>query len=178
MAWDQLCHYVIKLQHQVTAIRFCRFCFLHTVSMILDMDHDEVVTLDNMESSILDYMPSNVNYYKQFHTGHVLKDIQRYFKFGTYCDNVLDLIVVALARTLNLNLTTYQKGLKGNLQILKHIAQTTAKEAHLKFTCDPSNVANNHYEAILLLDEPTQRHTEEEVTMDSPCPSTFEQARS
>ena len=39
----------------------------------------------------------------------------------------------------------------------------------------PSNVANNHYEAILLLDEPTPRHTDEEVTIESPCPSTLEQ---
>ena len=30
----------------------------------------------------------------------------------------------------------------------------------------------------MLLDKPTQRHTEEEVTIESPHPSTFEQARS
>ena len=48
-------------------------------------------------------------------------------------------------------------------------------EAHLKFTCDPSNVVSNHYEAILLFIKPIERHTEEEVTRESPCPSTFEQ---
>ena len=36
-------------------------------------------------------------------------------------------------------------------------------------------MANNHYEAILLLDEPTPRHTDEEVTIESACPSTLEQ---
>ena len=113
-----------------------------------------MVTLDNMESSILDHLASSVNYYKLFHTGHALKDTQRYLKFGTYCHNVLNLIVVATARALHLNLTIYQKGLTGNIQILKHITHATAKEAHLKFTYDPSNVANNHYEAILLLDKP------------------------
>ena len=70
-----------------------------------------------------------------------------------------------------MNLKIYQKGPTGNIQILKHITHATAKEAHLKFTCDPSNVANNHYEAILLLDEPT----DEEVAIESPCPSTLEQ---
>ena len=149
--------------------------------MILDMDHDEMVTLDNMESSILDHMASNVNYYQLFHKGHVLKEAQRYFKFGMYCENVLGLIVVSMARALNLNLTIYQKEPTGNIQILKHTTHATAKEAHLKFTCNPSNVANNHYEYIefiLLLDEPTQRHTDEEVTLESPHPSTFEKARS
>ena len=59
-----------------------------------------------------------------------------------------------------------------------HTTHARAKEAHLKFTCDPSNVANNHYEAILLLNKPTESHTEEEVTKKSPCPSTLEQATS
>ena len=45
----------------------------------------------------------------------------------------------------------------------------------MKFTCGPSNVANNHYEAILLLNKPTESHTEEQVTLESPCPSTLEQ---
>ena len=83
--------------------------------------------------------------------------------------------MVATARALNLNLKIYQKGPTGNIQILKHITHATAKEAHLKFTHDPSNVANSHYEAILLLEKPTQKHTDEEVTIESPCPSTLEQ---
>ena len=125
-----------------------------------------MVTLDSMEGTILNHLASSVNYYKLIHVGHVLKDALRYLKFGMYCDNVLDLIVVAVtARTLKLNLTIYQKEPKGNIQILKHTTHVTAKEAHLKFTCDPSDVANNHYEAILLLDKPTQSLTAEEVTI-------------
>ena len=178
MPCNQLPIYICKLGCQVTVVRSDGFCFLHAVGMVLYMDHEEMVTLDTMESSILDHLASNVNYYKLFHTGHVLKDIQRYFKLGAYCENVLDLIVVAMARALNLNLTIYQKGLKGNIQILKHTTDAIAKETHLKLTHEPSNVANIHYEAILLFDKPTESHTEEEVTIESPCPSTFEQARS
>ena len=37
------------------------------------------------------------------------------------------------------------------------------------------NVASNHYDSILLLEEPTPCHTHEEVTIESPCPSTIEQ---
>ena len=150
----------------------------NAVEMVLYMYHDEVVTSDSMESTILVHLDSIVNYYKLFHTGHVLQDAKRYFKFGMYCDNMLDLIVAAIARALKLNLTIYQKGPKGNKQIVEHTTDVTAKGAHLKFTYDPSNVANNHYEAILLLDKPAESHTEEEVAIESPCPSTFEQARS
>ena len=143
--------------------------------MTVCMDHDEEMTLGKLQSSILDHMAANVNYCKQFHTGNVLKDMKRYFKFLIYCASVVDLIVVAMARALNMNFKIYQKGPTGNIQILEHITHATTKEAHLKLTHDPSIVANNHYDAILLLDEPTLRHTDEEVTIEHPCPSTIEQ---
>ena len=82
------------------------------------MDHDEVITLDKMQSGILDHMAANVNHYKQFHTGDVLKDVKKYFKFGTYCDDEINVIVVATARVLYMNLIIYQKRPKGNIQIL------------------------------------------------------------
>ena len=148
--------------------------FLHAVCMTVCMGYDEEMTLGKLQITILDHMTANVNYYKQFHTGNVLKDMKRYFKFGTYCDSVVDLIV-AMARAPDMNLQIYQKGPTGSIQILKHIAHATAKETHLKFTCDPNNVANNHYEAILLIDEPTLRHADEEVPIESPCPSTVKQ---
>ena len=74
-----------------------------------------------------------------------------------------------------MNLKIYQKGPLGNIQILEHITNAIAKEIHFKFTHDPSNVADNHYDSILLLEEPTLRHTDEEVTIESTCPSTIEQ---
>ena len=110
-----------------------------------------MVTFDNTESSILGHLAANVNYYKLFHTGYLLKDTEGYFRFRTYCDNVLNVIVVATARALKLTFTIYLKGLKGNIQILDHTTYVTGKEVHLKSTCDPSNVATNHYEAICCL---------------------------
>ena len=113
MPWDQLSLYIYNLGHHVITVRSDGFCFLHAVEMVLYMDHDEVVTLDSMESTILGHLESNANYYKLFHTGYVLKDTKKYFKFGTYCDNVLDLIVVATGRAQKLNLKIYiRKGQK------------------------------------------------------------------
>ena len=155
MSWDQLCLYVYNLVCHVTTVRTDGFCFLHAVEMVLYMDHYEVVTFDSVESTILGHLATNVSYYKMFHTGDILKDAKKYFKFGTYCDNALHLIVVARARALKLTLTIYQIGLKGNIQILKHTTQESAKEANLKFTCDPSNVANVMYgSAVLFLGLP------------------------
>ena len=130
------------------------------------------MSLGKLRSSILDHMEANVDYYQKFHTGNVLKDMKRYFKFGTYCDIIVDIIVIAGARTLNMNLKIYQKGTLGNIQILEHVTNATDKEIHLKYTHDNSNVAKNHYDSILLLEEPTPSHTDEQVTIESPCPST------
>ena len=63
----------------------------------------------------------------------------------------------------------------GNIQILEHITNATGKEIHLKCTHYHTNVPNNHYNAILLLDKPTLRHTDEEVKIESPCLSNIEQ---
>ena len=102
MLWDKLPQFIYKLQHQVIPNRADGFCFLHAVCLTVCMDHDEEMTLGKLQSSILDHMAANVNYYKQFHTGNVLKDVKRYFKFGTYCNSIVDLIVVAMARALNM----------------------------------------------------------------------------
>ena len=107
MPWDQLCLYVYNLDHQVAPARYNGFCFLHAIEMVLYMDHNEVVTFYGMESTILGHLATNVNSYKIFHLGNVLKGAKRYFQFGMYCGNVLDLIVVAIARALKLNLTIY-----------------------------------------------------------------------
>ena len=109
----------------------------------------------------MDHLEANVDYYQKFHTGNVLKDVKRYFKFGTYCDSVVDIIVISTARALNMNLKIFQKGTSGNIQILEHITNATGKEIHLKFTHDHGNVAKNHYDSILLLEEPTLSHTDE-----------------
>ena len=173
MPWDQLCIYLHNLSHHAMPVRADGFCFLHAVDMVLYCDHDVVVTFDSMESIIMGHLAASIKYYKQFHIGDVLKDAERYFKFRMYCYSVLDVITVVTARALKLNLTIYQKGLKGNLHIFKHSTNVRGKEVHLKFTWDPCNVANNYYEAILLLHKPTERHREDEVTIESPYPSTL-----
>ena len=139
------------------------------------MDHYKEMSLGKLWSSILDHMEANVDYYQKFHTGNVLKDMKRYFKSGTYCNSIVDIIVIDVARALNINLKIYQKGTVGNIQILEHVTNAIGKEIHLKYTHDNGNMAKNHYDSILLLEEPTLSNTDEQVTIESPCPSTIGQ---
>ena len=45
----------------------------------------------------------------------------------------------------------------------------------MKFTYDPSNAVTTTMKPFCSLKKPTERHTEEEVTIESPHPNTLEQ---
>ena len=62
-------------------VRSNGFCFLHVGGMVLYMDNGEMVTVGTIECSILDHLASNVNYYKLFPTGKVLKGQKETYKF-------------------------------------------------------------------------------------------------
>ena len=62
-----------------------------------------------------------ITHYKQFHTEGILRDLEGYFKFGNYCDSVVNLIIIATTKPLNLNVSIYQKGQDGNIQALDHL---------------------------------------------------------
>ena len=83
--------------------------------MVLYCDYDEVVTLDDMVYTIPEHLATDADYYKGFHAGDVLQDVEGYFKLGNYCDSIVYVIIIANAHALHLNLSIY----------------------HLKFTCDP-----------------------------------------
>ena len=81
------------------AVRGDGFCLLNAIDLLLYCDFDEVVTVDNMANSVLEHLATNIDYYKQFHTGDLLWDSKGYFKFGNYCDSVMDIIIVATPKS-------------------------------------------------------------------------------
>ena len=137
MLWDQLSIYIYNLDLQVMPVRGDGFCSLNAIVMVLYCDYNEVATFDSLASTILGHLTANVKYYKWFHIGDVFEDKKGYLKLGSYYDNVLDVITIATTGALKLNLTLYQKGPKGDIQILKQTTHATGKEVHLKFTQDP-----------------------------------------
>ena len=175
MPWDQLGIYIYNLGHQVMPVRGDGFCFLDAIDLVLYCYHNEVVTLNSLASNILGHLAANVNFYKEFHTEDVLKDTEGYFKFGNYCDSVLNVIIFATARALKLNLSIYQKGPNGNIQILKQTTNTTGREVHLKFTQNSHNPANNHYDAILLFDKHAEICQQDEDNFEMPSPTSLQQ---
>ena len=96
------------------------------------------------------------------------------FKFENYCDSAVNLIIITTAKALNLNLSIYQKGPDGNIQVLEQTTDIRGREVHLKFIWDPNNPTNNHYDAILLFDKPGQVCHQDKDNFVSPKPIGFQ----
>ena len=133
MPWDQLGIYLYNHSCQVMPVRGDGFCFLNVIDLALYCDYNEVVSVNSLESNTLGYLAANVDYYKQFHAGDILRDAEGFFKFGNNCDSVVDLLIISTAKALNLNLSSYQKGPDGNIQVIEQTTENRGREVHLKF---------------------------------------------
>ena len=130
MPWWQVGIYRFSHGHQVIPVRGDGFCFLNTILLVLYCDYSEVVMLNSL--AILN-PAAYVDYYKWFHTGDILQDAKGYFKFGNYCDSVIDLIIIVTTKVLNVNLTIYQKGPDEKIHVIEQTADTGGRDIHLKF---------------------------------------------
>ena len=108
--WNQLGIQLVSPGWKVMPVIDDYSCFLNANDLVLYCDYDEVVTVDHMANNILEHFATNADYYKQFHTGSLIWDAERYFKFWNYCDSIIDEIITATTKALDLNLSIYQKG--------------------------------------------------------------------
>ena len=144
------------------------FCFLNAIEVVQYCDYSEVVMVNSLGSIILGHLAANVDYYKWFCTGDILWNAEGYFIFGNYSDIVIDLIIIATTKVLNMNLPIYQKGQDGNIHIIEQTINARGRQVHLKFTLDPHNPTKNHYDAILLLHKPVKVFDHDEHNFENP----------
>ena len=62
-----------------------------------------------MANNILEHLATYADYYKQFYKGDLLQDAKEYFKFLNCCGGIVDVIIIATAKALHMNLSVYQK---------------------------------------------------------------------
>ena len=81
-----------------------------------------------MVNNILEHLTANVYYYKVFYTGDLILDVERYSKFGKYVHSIIHVIIIATAKALHVNLSIYQKGPDGNLNVIEQTTNKRGKE--------------------------------------------------
>ena len=79
----------------------------------------------------------------------LVEDVLSFFKFQTYTQNVVDVLVHAAVDALNLCLYIYQR-YENNVQVVWVDGENSVRNVHLKFHRNPSNPSENHYDAIIL----------------------------
>ena len=52
------------------------------------------------------------------------------------CDSILDVVVTATPKALHLNLSIYEKGPDGNIQVIEQIIDMRSREVHLRLRWD------------------------------------------
>ena len=78
----------------------------------------------------------------------LIEDALAFFKYRTYTQNIVDVLVHAAADALNVCLYIYQK-YHDNIQIVHIDGDDCVRNVHLKFHRNPANPSENHYDAII-----------------------------
>ena len=79
----------------------------------------------------------------------LVEDALSFFKYHTYTQNIVDVLVHAAADALNICLYIYQK-YEDSIQIVCIDGDDCIRNIHLRFHRNPLNPEENHYDAIVL----------------------------
>ena len=121
------------------------FCFVHSLCDILLHDHNQLYSLQTLKYIILNEIYDNNATYKTFYHGsirEILHNAEQYIKNGVFCNDVVDLIVAAASKCLQLNLFIFQN-VHDKIHLVNQISHPPCThDAFLKY-------ANEHYEPIV-----------------------------
>ena len=65
------------------------------------------------------HLAANAEHYKGFHMDNLAWDAESYLKLGNNKGSIVDIIIIADACALHLNLSIYQKGPNDNVQVIQ-----------------------------------------------------------
>ena len=89
------------------------FCFFHSVRTVLSQETDmEPIDVKNLANEVLKHMAQNWEEYQAFCTtsaDEMIRSAQMYFLTGNYARNVVDLIIAATCKLLDINLRIYRQ---------------------------------------------------------------------
>ena len=143
--WSHLENHV-KTFNRIIKEELCHgFYFLHSLRDILLHDHNQLYPLQTLKYIILNEIYENNTIYKTFYQGTIremLHNMEQYIENGVFCNDVVDLIVAALSKCLQLNLFIFQN-VNGKIHVVNQVSHPPCThDAFLKY-------CNEHYEPIV-----------------------------
>ena len=126
------------------------FCFFKALEQALYCEHNRSLTLAQMENILIGHLRANSMFYREYHSGNMIRETQEYFDTGQFDSNIVDMLISIAHKAFQLNISIYQLETRtGNTQVLGGYFGPQADWIHLKFTRNDRYPNGNHYEAIV-----------------------------
>ena len=95
------------------------YCFISSLRKCLFHDHSEMYSNDVIGRLITSEIFNNNQYYNRYYSGNVegmLRSLDNYINNGVYSQQVVDIVVLAAAKCLSVNLCIYKNAVASSLQ--------------------------------------------------------------
>ena len=144
--WSDLREHLEKYNYHVVNAKKDGHCFISSVRECMETDHGVVLTKAEIKTLLTHEIFENNYKYSQYFSGgsihSMFTSVEKYITSGVYAQEVVDLVIIAAANVLRVNLCIYKN--QNNRAIL--YAQTSDppsnRDVYLKYS-------NEHYDAIV-----------------------------
>ena len=143
--WIKLTKHIKQYNYTIKYADKDGYCLISALRLCLLYDHGEMYTNDAIAGLVRSEIYNNNQYYRRFYHGEVedmLETLEEYLTKGKYSQQIVDIVVLAAAKCLSVNLCIYKK--------LGDIAQLYMQPSNPPSTRDVYLHYNNeHYDAIV-----------------------------
>ena len=130
-------NWTIQKKMGIVSYSLLRKCLLH--------DHSEMYSNDVIGRLITSEIFNNNQYYKRYYSGNLesmLHSLNNYIKDGVYSQQVVDIVVLAAAKCLSVNLCIYKKYGDNAILYMQPSNPPSTRDIYLRYN-------NEHYDAIV-----------------------------
>ena len=116
-----------------------------------------ILTLEKLKTIIIAHLIENADKYVEWHKGsadELVYDATQFFTDRDFDTDIVDVLILATADALNVQLFIYKRSIKGKIEILMHGSKTATCRIYLKFSTaatkkHPNYTGANHYDAVV-----------------------------
>ena len=143
--WDKLEESLERFKYETVAAQKNGHCFIHAIRLCLECEHGMFFTESDIKKLITYEVYQNNHLYIAFYDGHImsmLRSLDRYIVNGIFTHQVVDIVVLAAANILRVNLCIYKNA---NGRAILYVQPSNPPS-----TCDVYLLYDNeHYDAIV-----------------------------
>ena len=158
--WTKLPDHLDAYQYKVENTPKDGYCLISSMRMCLLCDHGEMHTNDVIAELITSEIYNNNQYYIRYYSGDIkemLRSLDMYITQGVYSHQIVDIVVLAAAKCLSVNLCIYKKYGDNAIFYMQPSNPPSAQDIYLWYN-------NEHYDAIISKNSSFQRS--ENATID------------